>query len=81
MQKPQNGKRHGDRLLNKNLPHENALFSVARGENIRQINIGETVYDWKTERDLVKRKNKKNLTSHKTQSTLSNKNGKISKIP
>ena len=40
------------------------------------------IYDWTTDKDLVKRKNKKNLTSHKTQSTsLSTKNGNLSKKP
>ena len=40
------------------------------------------IYDWTTEKDLIKRKNKKNFTSHKTQSTsLSTKNGIISKKP
>ena len=34
------------------------------------------IYDWTTDRDLTKRKNKKNLTSMKTQSTLSAKNVK-----
>ena len=32
------------------------------------------IYDWTTDRDLSKRKNKKNLTSMRTQSTLSTKN-------
>ena len=34
------------------------------------------VYDWTTDRDLAKRKNKKTLTSMKTQSTLSTKNAR-----
>ena len=34
------------------------------------------IYDWTTDRDLAKRKNKKNLTSMKTQSTLSTNNAR-----
>ena len=37
------------------------------------------IYDWTTERDLEKRKNKKNSTAPKTQSTLSARNKKGSK--
>ena len=37
------------------------------------------IYDWTTERDLEKRKNKKNSTAPKTQSTLSARNRKSSK--
>ena len=40
----------------------------------RRLNYNfDYIYDWTTERDLAKRKNKKNLTSMKTQSTMSSK--------
>jgi serine/threonine protein kinase len=54
----------------------NKLISLCKRLNYKF----DYIYDWTTERDLVKRKNKKNLTSMKTQSTTThNENRKKSK--